>query len=197
MVIHNHSPYWAMSSASTAQPGNESLDCSDWNISSTLGWIGIGGVPQTDCTWEGGTDSNFRGADNVSFESFGSPNSEQAMVEGSDSTASITLGQGITLTGLEVYVSVNSGHQDHSGSWVFTVFVDGAASSAICTLNGRQSDPREGSSGLVLHCSADINLYVGANSTISIASLWDADRHNNDQVLSDIDWVLNYSLGAN
>ena len=146
---------------------------------------------------KGGTDSNFRGADNVSFESFGSPNSEQAMVEGSDSTASITLGQGVTLTGLEVYVSVNSGHQDHSGSWVFTVFVDGAASSAICTLNGRQSDPREGSSGLVLHCSADINLYVGANSTISIASLWDADRHNNDQVLSDIDWVLNYSLGAN
>jgi len=144
MVIHNHSPYWAMNSSSAIEPGSENLNCTNWNISSTLNWIGIGGVPNTDCTWEGGTDSNFRGADNISFESFGSPNSQQPMVEGSHSSASITLGQGATLTGLEVYVSVNNGHQDHSGSWVFTVFVDGAASSAICTLNGRQSDPREG-----------------------------------------------------
>jgi hypothetical protein len=90
--MHYHSPYWAMNSASTDQLGTESLDCTDWNISSTLTWIGIGGVPQTDCTWEGGTDSNFRGADNVSFESFSSPNSEQVMVEGSDSYTSLNLG---------------------------------------------------------------------------------------------------------
>ena len=117
-------------------------------------------------------------------------------MEGSDSSTSLNLGQGVTLTSLEVYVSVGSGHQEHSGSWIFTVVVDGAASNTICTLDSRQSDPREGSSGLLLHCSSDINLYVGANSTISIGSLWDADRHHNDQVLSDIDWVLNYSLGA-
>ena len=179
----------------TTEPGTESLDCTDWNIAPTLNWIGLSGVPQTDCIWEGGTDSNFRGADNISFESFGSANSEQVMVEGSDSPLSLTLGQGVTLTKLEVYVSVSGGHQEHSGTWVFTVVVDGTVSDTTCSLDGRQSDPR-GGSGLVLHCSSDTNLYVAANSTISIGSLWNADRHNNDQVLSDVDWTLNYSLGA-
>ena len=195
MVIHNHSPYWAMTSEPTAEPGAESLDCTDWNIVSTLHWIGLGGSPQTDCTWQGGTDSNFRGADNISFESFGSANSEQVMVEGSDSSVSLILGQGVTLTTLEIYVSVNSGHQEHSGTWAFDLIIDGIANDTACSLGGRQSDPR-GGSGLVLYCSSDINLYVAANSTISIGSLWNADRHNNDQVLSNIDWVLNYSLGA-
>ncbi len=117
------------------------------------------------------------------------------MVEGSDSPLSLTLGQGVTLTKLEVYVSVSGGHQEHSGTWVFTVVVDGTVSDTTCSLGGRQSDPR-GGSGLVLHCSSDTNLYVAANSTISIGSLWNADRHNNDQVLADVDWTLNYSLGA-
>ena len=184
-----------MSSSSNIEPGTETLDCSDWNVSSTLIWMGIGGVPTTDCVWEGGTDANFRGDDNVAFDSFGSPNSRQAMVEGSDSSVSLRIGQSVTINSLAVYVSVNSSHQKHSGIWSFKIMVDSVATTATCVLGDEKIDSR-GGTGTVMECISETKLFVAADSTISICSLWNADRYNDDQVLADIDWAVSYSLGA-
>jgi hypothetical protein len=112
------------------------------------------------------------------------------------SSATIAVGQSVTLTNLKVYVSVSSnGHQTHIGTWVFQVVVDGVSTGALCTLAGAVADPRD-SSETALSCSADLDVLVATSSTISIKSLWNASQHNNDSAENDIDWTLSYSLGA-
>jgi hypothetical protein len=195
MVLHQHTPYWALTNNTATEPGSESLSCADWNTSSSLNWIGIAGVPSTSCIWTGGTTTDVRPSDTEAHTFYGQPNSTGNMST-TQSSATIAVGQSVTLTNLKVYVSVSSnGHQTHIGTWVFQVVVDGVSTGALCTLAGAVADPRD-SSETALSCSADLDVLVATSSTISIKSLWNASQHNNDSAENDIDWTLSYSLGA-
>ena len=195
MVLHQHTPYWALANNTATEPGSESLSCTDWNTSSKLSWIGIAGVPLTLCAWAGGTTTDVRPNDTQAHTFYGQPNSTAGMSE-TQNAVTIAVGQTITLTNLKVYVSVSSnGHQTHTGTWAFNVVVDGVSTGSSCTLAGAVTDPRD-SSEKALYCSADLDVFVAASSTISISSLWNASQHNNDRAENDIDWTLSYSLGA-
>ncbi len=195
MVFHHQTPYWALEGNSGVEPGRETLNCADWTNATQLNWIGLSGVPSTNCTWNGGTTANYRGADGVAFSAYGSPNATADMVEGSDSLVSISAGQGVTLTNLAVYVSVGPSHMPITGDWYFMAVVDGTPAGGNCVLGDQVTDPRTGS-GNVVYCSLDISIYVSESSTISIASYWNATRNRRDSVNDNIDWVLSYSFGV-
>jgi len=195
MVFHNQTPYWALLANSGVEPGQETVECSDWNNASQLSWIGLGGVPSTSCSWEGGTTSNYRGLDGIEFTAYGTPNSEEDMIEGSDSGSSISVAQGVTISNLKVYVSVENKHSESSGDWYFNIVVDGTPATENCILSDVTKDPRT-NSGKVMHCDISLSLYVAADSTISVSSYWNATRSAKDFVNDDIDWVISYSLGA-
>jgi hypothetical protein len=195
MVLHQHTPYWAVANNIATEPGSESLLCAEWNTSSSLNWIGISGVPSTACTWAGGTTTDVRPNDTQAHTFYGLPNSIASMST-TESSVAITAGQTVTLTNLTVYVSVSiRGHRTHTGTWAFNVVVDGVSTGASCTLAGVVTDPRDNSE-LALYCSADLDVFVAANARISVSSLWNASQHNNDRAENDIDWTLSYSLGA-
>ena len=194
MVLHNHLPYWALSDNNSVEPGSEISNCANWDSAIDLNWIGLGGVPSSSCVWNGGTKANFRGDDETAFTAYGAPNAVFDMVEGSDSTVSITTGQSVTLTGLAVYISVGAGHKAISGDWYFTAVVNGTPTGSSCAPTGHIVDPRTGS-GHVMTCDAALEVSVAEGSTISIQSYWNASRHRKDDVQGDIDWAINYSLG--
>jgi hypothetical protein len=120
------------------------------------------------------------------------------MVTGSDSSVRVSAGQGLTITSFKVIVNVGWDHLNISpvDGWNFKLVIDGnAVSDPVCTLSGVRTHSITGSSKS-LECSKSFSLYVDSNSTISIASNWNATRSWRDQVddESDIDWYVGYSL---
>ena len=198
MVFHKRKPYWALLAHSGTEPGTESLSCSSWNAAESLKWIGLSGTPSSSCTWTGGTTSNYRGNNGVAFTSYGALNSVVDMVTGSDSSVTVSTGQGLTITSFKVVVNVGWDHLNITplDGWNFKLVIDGSAvSEGTCTLGGVQTRSI-GGSGKSLECSQTLSLYVDSSSTISIASNWNATRSWRDQVddESDIDWYVGYSL---
>ena len=198
MVFHKRKPYWALLAHSGTEPGTESLSCSSWNAAESLKWIGLSGTPSSSCTWTGGTTSNYRGNNGVAFTSYGALNSVVDMVTGSDSSVTVSTGQGLTITSFKVVVNVGWDHLNITplDGWNFKLVIDGSAvSEGTCTLGG-VGTRSIGGSGKSLECSQTLSLYVDSSSTISIASNWNATRSWRDQVddESDIDWYVGYSL---
>ena len=197
MVFYHRKPYWALSTHSGTVPGSEFLEseCSSWDSPGSLNWIGVSGFPSSGCSWNGGTTSNYRGADATAFTSYGPLNSYADMVTASDSSVVITTGQGLRINEFRVYLNVGWDHLPSTprDGWNFQLVVDGiAVPDTTCTLG-----PRPGGSGARPQtCQVNMNYYVDIGSTLSIASNWNATKSSPryDQII-DIDWRVIYDLG--
>ena len=136
MVLHKTRPFWALMDHSGTEPGTETFDCTTWNASASLKWIGVAGVPSSTCTWSGGTTANYRGASGASSTTYGSPNSVVDM-DGNEAAVTITVAQPVTITGFSVIIEVGWDHLEHNGDWIWTLLVDGAAAhTETCVTKG-------------------------------------------------------------